>query len=158
MSAFEVASLLSKVVETEPGRKVISLKVEVGARDPEMGGARWIWMAAFPVLHLDSIAGSVRERLKEGVKKQLTTKESAPLANRSFHLSRRLCPVSGVPYSRVAVAVGIRARVCVASEVCGEGDLDPREAQSVTGRLGCPSGRHVSSGAPNTVPACLIVR
>ena len=85
-------------------------------------------------------------------------KESGPPANRSFHLSKHLCQASEVPCPPVAAAVEIKARVSEASEVCGEGDRGPREAQLVTEHLDCLSDLSVNSGAPNMVPACLTVR
>jgi hypothetical protein len=115
-------------------------------------------MVVVLVLHLDSTAGNVRERSMEDVKKQLTMRESVPLASRSSHLSQHWCPASGVPYSRVAAVVEVKTRASAVSEVHGEEDPGPREAQSVTGRLDCLSGQGGSSGAQSTALTYLIVR
>ena len=92
VSEFGVASLLSKDVETETGRKAISLKIEADARNPEMQRARWIQVAVVQSLHLDSTAGNVHGGSTKDEKKRSTMKENDPLSNRFSHPSQHSCP------------------------------------------------------------------
>ena len=153
----EVACLLAIIVEIETEREVASSTIGVGGQSPEMKHARWTPMTAALDPRLYS-TGCVRGRLTRGVKRRLRMKESVPLANRSYYLSRRLCRAWAAPYSRVVVVAEAETAASVISEVCEEAGLGPRGAQRVAEHLGRFSCSGENSDGPNMAPTCLIVR